>query len=463
MSRAGEIPLEPPLVRAPTTVPAAEDRSYLGFVAGALVSALAGGFLLAVWMPLAATDVVPGIERAPRLVQAHGWLQLQGWGGLFVAGMALRLVPRFVGRRRLPKRVTLPLLAVLAGATLLRGAVPWLDGRGAEAAALGAGAAMAVGAAGTSGVLGWTLWRGRRGGEAWRWFLAAGAGWWLAWAGLAVWAGFEAAERGGLAPAAFDDAMAWAVMLGAIGNFLVGIQSRAVPVFFGRKPPGPGRLLGPFVLLNGGALAMVGAMAAEGEAAARLEGAGLLVGGAALAWSLPIAGAIRGRATRLRPRARAAARYVVAANVAGVGAGLLMAAAGAAMLAEGDFAAAPLRDTGRHLFGLGPITLLILGMARLMAPVFAVERTEGRAPGVLEQAPFWLLLGALVLRAGAGLASGSVSYTAWMHTAATAGVLGWLAIALFAVSVARAARNEGGNLRALKERAWSGTGRTGPQ
>jgi hypothetical protein len=461
VSRAGDIPLEPPMVRAPSIVPAAEDRSYLGYMAVALASALVGGFALAIWMPLAATDVVPGVERTPWLVQAHGWLQLAGWAGLFVAGMAIRIVPRFVGRRPIPKRVTVPLLVLLAAPLVVRLAVlPWADGTTARAAAQATGWLGAAGCLGVGLVLAVTLWRGRRGTEAWRAFIIAGTLWWFAWAALSAWWGWRAAEGEGLAPVAFDETLAWVVMLGPIGNFILGVQSRAVPVFFGRRAP-PGRTLAvPAVLLNGGAALLVVAMAVDGAVGARWVGAGLALAGVALCWALPVAGAVRGRASRLRPRARPAAKFVIAANIAGVAAGALMVVAGAQMVAEGEYVAVPALDTARHLFGLGLITMLILGMARLIAPVFAVERTEARAPGLLEQAPFWLLLGALLLRAGAGLVSGEVDYDAWMHASALAGVLGWAAIALFAVTVVRAARNEARNLAAIDAvaRGSKGTG-----
>ncbi len=460
MSRAGEIPLEPPLVRGAGAEPAKEDRTYLGYMAAALASALLGGFALAAWMPLAATEAVPGVERAPRLVQAHGWLQLQGWAGLFVAGMAIRIVPRFAGRRPVPARVTVPLLGLLVAPLVVRlFAVPWLDGEAAGAAALVAGILTAAGCAGVAAVLGHVLARGRRGREAWRWFAAAGAVWWLAWAPLAAWWGWRAAGGDGLAPAAFDDALAWAVMLGPVGNFILGVQSRSVPVFFGRRPPPARVMAGPGLLLNGGAGLLVLAMGLDGGGAARLAGAGLVLGGLGLCWGLPLAGAVRGRAHRLRPRARPAARFVLAANLAGVAAGLLMAAGGTAMVAEGGYAAAPLRDAARHLFGLGPITLLILGMARLIAPVFAVARTESRAPGWLERAPFWLLLAALGIRAAAGLASGAVSYDAWMHASAVAGALSWLAVGIFAADVLRAVRNERRTLAAIETAALGPGGR----
>ncbi len=90
MANADDIALEPPLSRNAGVTPAVEDRSYLGFIAAALGAALGGGFLMAVWLPLAATGTVAGQDRVPWLIQAHGWVQVQGWAGLFVAGMAVR-------------------------------------------------------------------------------------------------------------------------------------------------------------------------------------------------------------------------------------------------------------------------------------------------------------------------------------------------------------------------------------
>ncbi len=460
MSRAGDIPLEPPLVRAPAVAPAAEDRTYLAYIGAALASALLGGFALAVWLPLAATDVVPGIERTAWLVQAHGWLQVQGWAGLFVAGMALRLVPRFVGRRPLPRTVTLPLLAVLIVPLGLRLAVlPWATGWAASAAAVATGVLSGAGCLGVGAALAVTLARGRRSEDAWRAFLVAGTAWWLAWGVLAAWWGWRAAGAEGLAPVAFDDALTWVVLFGAIGNFVIGIQARSVPVFFGRRPPSRAALAVPAVLLNvGTGLLVAAAVAGDGAAMARLEGVGLALAGVGLCWALPAAGAVRGRAHRLRPRARPAARYVLAANLAGVASGLLVVVAGIAAAWAGDLVAWGARDAARHLFGLGPVTMLILGMARLIAPVFAVERTESRPGGFLERAPFWLLLAALVIRPAAGLASEVVSYTAWMHAASLAGMLAWAAIALFGVTVVRAARNEGRNLAAIDALAGGARG-----
>src|SRR5690606_14454323 len=97
-SHHDDIQLEPPTGRSPEVQPAVEDRSYIGYIASALVIALAAGFLLAIVAPLTSTGTLPWDERLPQLIQAHAWAQLQGWAGLFVAGMAMRLIPRFAGR-----------------------------------------------------------------------------------------------------------------------------------------------------------------------------------------------------------------------------------------------------------------------------------------------------------------------------------------------------------------------------
>ncbi|MGI8562340.1 MAG: hypothetical protein ACR2MZ_02060 [Candidatus Dormibacter sp.] len=56
-------------------------------MAAALVLGLGAGFVLTILIPLAAATPSWG-SRLPRFIQAHGWIQLQGFVGLFVAGMA---------------------------------------------------------------------------------------------------------------------------------------------------------------------------------------------------------------------------------------------------------------------------------------------------------------------------------------------------------------------------------------
>ena len=454
MAGPNDIALQPPLSGNPGVSPAAEDRAYLGFIAAALAAAVAGGFLLAAWLPLAATGNAPGQDRVPWLIQAHGWIQVQGWAGLFVAGMALRLMPRFAGRPPIGRKVTIPLLIVLGVPVALRMTLePWASGSAAELAAWTIGVSSALGAIGVAGILAFTLSLGRKPRDPWRYFAWAGAAWWGGLA-LMLWEwGRRAADHEGLAPIAWDDTMTWAVLLGPIGNFIWSVQSRSVPIFFGRKTPTWRQALVPGVAYNVGAALVALSLAREGETAARMSGAGLALAGGGMAWLAVIAGSVWGQAKRLRPRARPAARFVLAANLSAVVAGVLLVWAGTEAALDAEYVRFAARDGARHIVGVGLVTMLILGMARLVAPVFALERTESGVPRLYERMPFWLLLAALILRGGSALLAEEISYEARMHVAAGAGTMAWVALAVFALSVARAIRNEGANKRALEAQA----------
>jgi hypothetical protein len=456
VSRERDIPLEPPLVRGAGVVPAVEDRSYLLYIASALLAALLGGFLLAVWMPLAATDTLAPADRVPWMIQAHGWVQLQGWAGLFVAGMAVRLIPRFAGRRPISRSVTLPLLAALVIPVVLRIAIqPWADGDLAHSTVVAVGIVSALGQAGVAAVLAVTLSHARRRDEPWFYFAWAGTAWWAGWALISLWMIHEESSLPGFIAPASEDRLLWVVMLGPISSFIWAVQSRSVPIFFGRKTPPVRLLLWPGIALNAGALAILQS-ALFGHDRWAEEGAGYALAGGALVMLPGLVGAVYGQATRLRPRARPAARFIIVANVCAVLAGVLLAFAGLAIiLHQGDTNSDTVhaRDAARHLLGIGLITMLILAMARLVAPVFALERTESGVPRLFERAPFWLLLAAVVLRVTAALFASPLGYESRMHIAATAGICAWLAIALFAVSVLRAARAEPRTKRALERLA----------
>jgi hypothetical protein len=288
-----------------------------------------------------------------------------------------------------------------------------------------------------------TLAGGRGGNEPWRVFAIAGAAWWAAWAVLSATAGFRAFGEDAFVPLALDQAATWVVMAGAIGNFVWAVQSRSVPIFFGRKTPRLGGVAAPYISLNAGVgLLFAAAYVDTGETYERLTGAGFVAAGIALAWLAPVAGSCWGRAKRLRPRARAAARFVLFANLSAVVCGALLVAAGVWTLVEGGFAAPGLRDAARHTFGLGVMTMLIVGMAQLVAPFFAVRRLEGRGRWLFEEGVFVLLVAATALRVAAGLLWDEVSIDTRMHLGAIAGTLAWLGLGLFAAMVAGALRAE---------------------
>jgi hypothetical protein len=439
-----DIQLEAPLARHPDVTPAVEDHTYIGYVGSALFMAIAGGFLLATLLPLMETGTIPGAERVPRMIQAHGWAQLQGWAGLFVAGMAVRLIPRFAGRKPIPSSITLPILVLLLASIIARTvAEPFMSGTAGKAALLTAGTASAAGMLGVAAVLAVTLGRGRRRGETWEMFAWFGAAWWGAWAAYTLVAAIRASDHGLLTPRALDDAMTWIVMFGAIANFIWAVQSRSVPVFFGRKVPKRRATLGPAIVLNAGVVLVALSQASwGGETGARLFGIGFIAMGAGTIAIAPLAGALWGTAHRLRPKARSASRFVLAANWWAIAAGMLLLYAGARTAWSGSFEAPAARDAARHAFGVGMITMLIPGMAQLIAPVFALGRAEARTAGLLERLPFWLLLSAAALRVGAALVAGHGDSTARLHLVSTSGALAWLGLVLFAITVFKAVRSE---------------------
>lgn len=442
--RATDILLEAPLAKHADVVPAVEDRSYLLFIGGALLMAVGGGFVLAILLSLAQAGSLGLEDRVPWLIQAHGWAQVQGWAGLFVAGMGLRLLPRFAGRKPIGRALTVPVFSLLFSGVLLRMLSQSHRPNAATDGLFLAGELLAAGGvAGFTGLVGWTLLRGRKVAEPWRWFAFAGASWWAIWALLLVRQGFAGYDNHAYLAAATDDATSWAILLAGIGNFIWAIQSRSVPVFFGRKTPTVRRALGPGIALNVGALAILASpWLSDFEQRRGLASVGFLLCGAALLALPPLAGAVWGEATRLRPRARPAAKFVLWGNRFAMLAGALLIWAGVSDLVFAGERAVAARDAARHAYGLGLVTLLIVGMAQLVAPFFALRRLDARGTSLVDRAVWWCLVSAVVIRLATGLAADDWTGISRLHTSALAGALGWLGLVLFATTVIQAIRSE---------------------
>lgn len=368
---------------------ARDDASYLAFLgAGVAISLLAGIGLgaLAPWLG----------ERA---VAAHGLLQAAGFLGLVVAGMSLRLFPRLARRRPLPAAIPATLLAVLLGGLGL-----------ATAGARAGWWLLALGFAAVALALAFRVVPPPRPVPGW-WIAAIAAiAWWIAAAALAA--------------LALPGAVEWALVAGAGVSTAAAVQARMVPVFFGRRPPGALAMLPGLALYEAGA-------AAGSEARAALP---LLAFG--LVWLAVETGALRGRATRLTAASATAAPALLLANRM-------------ALLSAGLFALAPWSEAagvaGFHVLAIGFLSVLIVGMARLLAPVFAIERASGgehRLAGLA--AP--LLGAAAVLRAAAAFAASPVLL-------AMAGTADGLALAIFGGALAAAARGYGERRQARRPEA----------
>jgi hypothetical protein len=428
--------------RSPLPPVGGDDTTYVWYVASALVVELVGGPAIGVLMYLARSGV--DSSHLAVLVQAHGSLQLLGWSGLFVAGMAQRLVPRLAGRPPV-REAALPLLGLLAGGAVLRAVGQVIGNAPGGTLALVGSLLSAVGILWVAVLLAVTLRKRRSPMAGWVVFAWSGCAWWGVWAVLEASGGVLGASRGGLVPAWLDEPAVLIITLGAIGSFIWAIQSRMVPIFFGRKQPTVRALAGPAVLYNLGLLVilltLVITAAGQGDGpGGSIADAGFALVGVGVIWLAAGTGAVTGVPHRLRAASRPLARFVVSADRWAIVAGLMWIAAYAAPLVYPATPRQNFADAALHAFGTGVITMLIAGMVQMVAPVFARARIEGGPTGLVERSVWPLLWGATAARVAAALAGGY----AFTILAALSGVLGWAGLAALAGLLVAAGRR---NLR----------------
>ncbi len=87
---------------------------------GALLMGAGGGFLLATVLTLARAFSIPLGTGWEAMAQAHGHLQLFGWAGLFVLGVAFHFLPRLRGTPLARARLTPWMLGALVAGLVLR-------------------------------------------------------------------------------------------------------------------------------------------------------------------------------------------------------------------------------------------------------------------------------------------------------------------------------------------------------
>ena len=408
---------------------------YVYFALSAFAITLLGGPLVGIllWASRSGTAFR---ERQPVLIQAHGWTQLAGWAGLFVAGFSLRLLPRFAGRPEKSPRISITILGILVAGILLRIVGSMFGG---SIQGLAAAGELVTGA----GILGVALRQvavlksNRNGGAPWSMLAWMGAAWWGGWAMLIVFG--AAVSRGtGTVPSGLDRATVWAVTLGAIGNFIWAIQSRMMPTSFGRPAPGRKAVLVPALVYNLGAtIALTAGLGVyAGELAPVwpiVRSVGLGVAGAGMIWLAWTCGALHGQPDRLRPASQPLGRFILWANRWAVAGGALLVLSSLRDLLPAAVARLDLEDAALHAVEVGLVTILIAGMLQLVAPVFAMERM-GREPRQRFAVTVWaLLMTATLARVVAALVPPFFGPLAGLS-----GLSGWLGLALLAGALLRA-------------------------
>jgi uncharacterized protein involved in response to NO len=347
-------------------------------------------------------------------VQAHGHVQLFGWGGLFALGVGLHFLPRLRGSPTPSAR------AVRAAARLLGGGLALRSVAQPLAAALEPGGLRAVLAIGLalSGLLelagaglaaGALIAAARRGPP-----LAARAGL-VAVAPFAV--SFFAALLLGLAinalalatagadgnallPAAANWSIVHLGLTGMLVSISAAVSARTFPLYLRLRVPPRGELYAVCAVLLLGFLLRSMTPFELPDAAQWLPALGALLEGVAMLAIAAVLDVPLRRTRRVRPgrepaprsEDRAAERLIVSAYAWLAIGGLILVAEG---LAGWGLVPRPPIDAERHALGAGLITLLILGMAVRLLPGFAGRRLA--SPGLV-WATLWLGNAAALLR-----------------------------------------------------------------
>ncbi len=405
------------------------------FLRAALLLGAGGGFLLAAVLTLTSALHVPLGLWWTALAQAHGHLQLYGWAGLFVFGVAFHFLPRVRGAPLAAPWLVPWILAGLAGGLVLRAASQpllaasdlffWRLGLVAsgllEGLALVGAVAILILTATQRPLLGtraplrtippFLL------GVCASLVLAAVTNLVNTWQ--------AATQPAGVVLATGDQLNVTLGLLGFLVPMALAMSSRTLPMYAGLEAFPEQRLWGlAAVYLAGLALACVGLILPAGSSA-RVYGLGSLLVGCALVLFVAVflrlmraRGRLPRRVAQLAPspetvarayrekvRAEAASHgpfvpLVASAYIWALFGGVLFAVNGLALLTSGT---APIpADGARHSLALGFIALLICGIAPRMVPGFSGGHI---ASARLVSATLWLGNAAAILRVGAVLAA----------------------------------------------------------
>lgn len=430
--------------------PAVEDAdadSHVRFIYAALLSATAGGFALAVWLPVRAALGHMDLSWLA-YAQIHGHLQAVGFAGLFVLGVATKLAPRFGGGHLVrPALVKAAFWCVVPG--LLARAVGQPFAAHAPFALLMAGGALLelVGAAMFATSIALTLRPSVVRGYPHALLMLSGMVWLVVQAFLgAVWSAQLAAGGASVLPPGRSGLLATVQLYGFLLCVFTGVGLRSFPSFFGMPQPSArlGRvafllLQGGLLLWLGGGLLTLGDVEAGPAIAAgqTLVGVGVLTLVSAFGWWR--------RETRLAVASQPLAWPLRATLVMLTLTGLLLGAAGIEALARGGAVSAARSDAIRHIFAVGVITQGIVTMAQLILPEFASERLVRPPSRWRSLALASALVGAVVLRGLVPLWGVDATTRSW--SMAAGGSLALVAVAAFGVLFVRARRTHLAYLR----------------
>ena len=414
------------------------EPPYQLFVLTSLAMAIGAGFVLATLAPLSIVLQWGWGASYTAVVQAHGQVQILGWVGLFIVGMAYRLMPRFWGRPLpAPAFVWTSLLALSASLILRMAAQPAGEGVWQQTVLVTSGALGVIAAVVFGIVVVRTIAHRESRAGATGYFFLLGAGAFVAQACLNLVLLIQMSQRAGDVLYPLDTAgLLHLQFYGFIVMFVLGVATRAVPTFSGLpRSELQGKVL---------AIALAGAVTAFLVAALLTANDGR--SGAlnqAEAWSFAMLGPLFVAGTWQAGILRPAANRVAAASqphiwfIRAAFVWLLIAAGIASYYGvragfTGTTISAHGVDALRHVVGLGFASQMIIGMAMMILPEFAIRRMRYPRERMPTLMLLLLLNTAVALRVGAAVATPQWTSLDRFWPMAIAGGLGWSAVVLFA-------------------------------
>lgn len=422
-------PAQPPAPQAapPTGIARSEKAAlgYVPFLIASLVLTLTFGATLGMINLIRLTTALLGPLPRPS-VWAHAYVQVFGFVGLFVMGMAYHVIPRFAGcALQSPRHVRWSFWLQLGGVAAIASAFI-----GAEALALplriGGSLALIGASLLFTATIARTLAAGARAPERFEPWVIAGAGWMVAASAVTA------------AAAIVDDTtwhhVIWPMALyGFAGSWIFGVGRRIFPVFIGWTPKAAGWDIPLFITYQLGVLAWsAGAWPVQNGTLVTLRGLGAM----ALLMSVPAFAYQLGMFGRREPPGRDLDRGYELYIFAAWGWLFVALATGPlwtiAALAQGRYGSVTMLDFSRHALALGFVTQMIMGVASRVLPVFTGHALwSPRARSVA----FWLLNGSLGIRGLEALVAAGYWSTAW-SLIALSGPPAVAAVFLFAVNIA---------------------------
>jgi hypothetical protein len=417
--REGSVPA-PVVERRPAQV----TQLYFIAITMSLAIAILGGFPLGILAALGGgRDVGLGF-RWPAVVQGHAHLQLVGFVGLFIVGMAYHILPRFKGTALALPRLALPSIVLLAAGSVLRVvAQPWADAEPFAALLVLSGVLELSGAVVFTAIVIATM-RGTPRKNYDR-YLIVGASWFVA-ASLAnlILLIEVALERTTFVPASRSAPLLEMYLLGFISVFILGVSVRVLPHFLSLRPPAVRYLTPALFIFNAGLVVLVGAGWLDAYSSwsrpqwlEAVAASALAVAAVLFVWALNL----HRRSVR-EPTGPPPGRHELLIRTAyvwllvAVGIELFYAARGAL----GDFRPDFLQDgAARHALALGFITQMIFGVGSRALPAFAGKRLYSQRLVLV----VWFTLNAAVLmRVGHALFPWGGAMFRFDHIAAAGGI-----------------------------------------